>query len=143
MQTDLDRGQALDTVSSKRTFESYATAWMVGRTDLRPKTQDLYTLLLRRYLLPHLGEVAIGKMDPPTIDRWHSRVSEGDQSAVTTAKALGQVREYARRLHRTSTTPATNRLVGTQASCGRNFEEGARRARPRLERARRCATLGR
>ena len=86
MQTDIDRGQAIDTVSSKRTFDSYATPWLAGRTDLRPKTFNLYEYLLRLYLVLHLGHVPVGKIDPSTI----RRVSEGDQSAVTTAKALRQ-----------------------------------------------------
>ena len=93
MQTDINRGQAIDTVSSKRTFDSYATPWLAGRTDLRPKTFNLYEYLLRPYLVPHLGHVPVGKIDPSTIRRWHSRVSAGDQSAVTTAKAYRLLRQ--------------------------------------------------
>jgi len=37
-EVDLDRGQLLDPAGSKQTFESYATIWLDGRTDLRPKT---------------------------------------------------------------------------------------------------------
>lgn len=65
MQTDIDRGQAIDATSSKRTFESYASDWLAGRTDLRPETLNLYGYLLRLYLVPHVGHVPIGKLDPP------------------------------------------------------------------------------
>lgn len=91
--TDLDRGQALDVSGSKKTFEAYATTWLAGRTDLRPKTLSLYDYLLRLYLLPPLGAVPIGKLDPATVRRWHSTVSAGDQSDVTTAKAYRLLRQ--------------------------------------------------
>ncbi|WP_420452010.1 tyrosine-type recombinase/integrase [Ilumatobacter sp.] len=93
MQTDLDRGQALDATGTKRTFESYANTWLAGRTDLRPKTLDLYRYLLDAFILPRLGDVPVGKIDPSTIRRWHGRVSEGDQSVVTTAKAYRLLRQ--------------------------------------------------
>jgi integrase len=53
----------------------------------------LYEYLLRLYLMPHLGQITVGKMDPSAIRRWHSLVSEGDQSTVTTAKAYRLLRQ--------------------------------------------------
>jgi len=46
-EVDLDRGQLLDPSGTKQTFESYATTWLAGRNDLRPKTLSLYDYLLR------------------------------------------------------------------------------------------------
>lgn len=86
-EVDLDRGQLLDPAGSKQTFESFASIWLAGRTDLRPNTLALYEYLLRAHLIPHLGEVAIAKIDPATIRRWHGQVSSGTHGAVTTAKA--------------------------------------------------------
>lgn len=92
-EVDLDRGQLLDPSGTKQTFESYATAWLDGRTDLRPKTLELYAYLLRRHLLPHLGQVAMAKMDPATVRRWHGQVSAGSHGAVTTAKGYRLLRQ--------------------------------------------------
>lgn len=92
-QTDLERGQALDASGTKRTVKSYATTWLAGRRDLRPKTLDLYRYLLDKFILPPIGDVPVGKIDPATIRRWHSGVSEGDQSTVTTAKAYRLLRQ--------------------------------------------------
>lgn len=92
-EVDLNRGQLLDPTGTKRTFESYATKWLQGRTDLRPKTLDLYGYLLRLHLIPYLGNVSMAKMDPATIRRWHGEVSAGEQGAVTTAKAYRLLRQ--------------------------------------------------
>jgi len=92
-EVDLDRGQLLDPAGSKQTFDSYATIWLKGRTDLRPKTLALYEYLLSKYLIPHLGNVAMARMDPSTVRRWHGAVSAGTQSSVTTAKAYRLLRQ--------------------------------------------------
>jgi integrase len=92
-EVDLDRGQLLDPSGTKQTFESYATNWLDGRNDLRPKTMELYAYLLRRHLIPHLGDVAMSKMDTATIRRWHGQVSAGSHGAVTTAKAYRLLRQ--------------------------------------------------
>lgn len=92
-EVDLDRGQLLDPSGAKRTFESYSTAWLEGRNDLRPKTLDLYDYLLRLYLLPYLSGIALSKFDSSTVRRWHGQVSAGTQSSVTTAKAYRLLRQ--------------------------------------------------
>lgn len=92
-EVDLDRGQVLDPAGSKQTFESYATIWLDGRTDLRPKTLALYEYLLRSFLILHLGNVLMARMDSLTIQRWHGVVSAGSRSSVTTAKAYRLLRQ--------------------------------------------------
>jgi Phage integrase, N-terminal SAM-like domain len=92
-EVDLDRGQLLDPVGTKRSFESYATTWLKGRNDLRPKTQLLYDYLLRIHLLPHLGNAPMAKIDPPAIRHWHSAASSGAHSPVTIAKAYRLLRQ--------------------------------------------------
>jgi integrase len=92
-EVDLDRGQLLDPSGAKQTFESYATSWLDGRNDLRPKTLDLYDYLLRLYLLPDLGNIVLSKIDSSTVRRWHGHVSAGTQSSVTTAKAYRLLRQ--------------------------------------------------
>lgn len=92
-EVDLSRGQLLDPHGMKRSFGDYSTAWLSGRTDLRPKTAELYDYLHRVYLLPHLASVKLGEIEPATVRWWHGRVSEGQQSPVTTAKAYRLLRQ--------------------------------------------------
>jgi integrase len=133
-EVDLDRGQLLDPSGTKQTFESYATTWLAGRNDLRPKTLLLYDYLLRVHLLPHLGEAPMGKIDPATIRRWHGTVSAGDQSAVTTAKAyrlLRQIMQAAVDDMLLRANPCTLKNV--------SVEHSAERATPSIDEARRIA----
>lgn len=92
-EVDLSRGQHLDPDGVKRTFGDYSTAWLAGRTDLRPKTAELYAYLHRVYLVPHLDRVRLGEIDPATVRWWHGTVSQGEQSPVTTAKAYRLLRQ--------------------------------------------------
>ena len=52
METDLDRGDALDLDRGKIAFGVYGKAWLDSRGDLRPKTMELYRYLFRQYLEP-------------------------------------------------------------------------------------------
>lgn len=92
-EVDLSRGQLLDPAGIKRSFGDYSTAWLAGRTDLRPKTAELYEYLHRTYLLPHLAHVKLGEIEPATVRWWHGTVSQGTQSPVTTAKAYRLLRQ--------------------------------------------------
>ena len=133
-EVDLDRGQLLDPSGTKQTFESYATTWLAGRNDLRPKTLSLYDYLLRVHLLPHLGAAPMGKIDPATIRRWHGTVSAGDQSAVTIAKAyrlLRQIMQAAVDDMLLRANPCTLKNV--------SVEHSAERATPSIDEARRIA----
>lgn len=122
-EVDLDRGQLLDPSGAKRTFESYATSWLEGRNDLRPKTLDLYDYLLRLYLLPYLGSIALSKFDSSTVRRWHGQVSAGTQSSVTTAKAyrlLRQILEAAVDDKLLRSNPCTLKNVAVERSAERS-----------------------
>ena len=70
METDLDRGDALDLDRGKIAFGAYGHAWLDSRGDLRPKTMELYRYLFRQYLEPPLGTRQIGKIDSESIRSW-------------------------------------------------------------------------
>ena len=76
METDLDRGDALDLDRGKVSFGAYGHAWLDSRGDLRPKTMELYRYLFRQYLEPRPRSVSVGTS--------HSTAST---SAGTTAPA--------------------------------------------------------
>jgi len=50
MQTDIERGEALDFASSSQTFGEYAHDWLGAHPDLRPKTLESCEHLLCQYL---------------------------------------------------------------------------------------------
>ncbi|MFT6764427.1 MAG: hypothetical protein ACJAXA_003094 [Candidatus Aldehydirespiratoraceae bacterium] len=54
-ETDLARGESIDVASSKQSFGSYRSEWLDSRTDLRPKTIDVYRCLFESFLEPVLG----------------------------------------------------------------------------------------
>ncbi len=93
METDLDRGDALDLDRGKIAFGVYGKAWLDSRGDLRPKTVELYRYLFRQYLDPLLGGRQIGRIDSESVRTWYGEVSAGSQSGVTTAKAYRLLRQ--------------------------------------------------
>ncbi|MEU8318035.1 site-specific integrase [Nonomuraea sp. NPDC048881] len=51
-------------------LSDYADKWINERTNLRPRTVEIYKGLLKRYILPHLGGTPIGKVDTANIREW-------------------------------------------------------------------------
>jgi integrase len=135
-EVDLDRGQLLDPAGAKRSFESYATTWLKGRNDLRPKTLLLYDYLLRIHLLPHLGNVPMAKIDPSEIRRWHGAASSGEHSPVTIAKAYRLLRQIMQ-------AGVDDMLLRSNPCTLKNVavERSAERATPTLEEAMRIANV--
>lgn len=77
------------------TLESFATGWLATRLvkgrPLAPRTADTYRYLLRRCILPYLGETRLRGSQPETIREWHSRVAQ-DLSADLAAKSYRLLR---------------------------------------------------
>ncbi len=80
-----DRGDWIDPRNATVTFEAYALQWLRQRTDLRPRTVELYESLLRRHLLPEFGSLPVGKITPSLVRSWHARPT--GKYIVTGAKA--------------------------------------------------------
>ena len=68
----------------------YSKRWLRQRTDLRPRTLELYESLLRRHLLPSFGALPVGKITPGAVRSWHSGLA--GQYRVTAAKAYRLLR---------------------------------------------------
>jgi Phage integrase, N-terminal SAM-like domain len=77
----------IDPEAGKVLLESYATAWIVERPNLRPKTVQLYQYLARCHLLPRLGSSAVNAITEAQVRRWRKELLESGASPVTTAKA--------------------------------------------------------
>ena len=86
----LDRGDWIDPRNATVTFDTYAHRWLRQRTDLRPRTVELYESLLRRHLVPEFGSLPVGKITPSIVRSWHSRLA--GEYVVTGAKAYRLLR---------------------------------------------------
>jgi len=75
LETDLGRGQWVDPSAGKTTVEQWARLWLTNRPDLKVRTRELYDWLLGKYIVPPLGEVALGKLTPSLIRSWHAEIS--------------------------------------------------------------------
>jgi integrase len=87
VQADLDRGTYVDPVAGAETFGDYATTWLAQRADLRPRTAELYEGLLGRHLLPYLADVALARLTPAMVRRWHAGRLQAGVGRSTVAKA--------------------------------------------------------
>src|SRR5579884_71394 len=82
---DLTRGGWVDPRAGQITFGRYAASWLPLRTDLRPKTRELYAGLLRRHLLPAFGQLELGRISSSHVRVWISNMSGPDGPGEATA----------------------------------------------------------
>jgi len=85
VEADLARGGWVDPRAGFVTLASYAQWWLSARTDLRPRTVELYDLLLRLHVVPALGHHEIGRITPSVVRHWVSVVSGPDGPGHATA----------------------------------------------------------
>lgn len=72
MEADKLRGALPENLTAGRvTFEEWARDWMATR-DIRATTRKGYGVLLRNWILPTFGEVALAKITPAMVRRWHT-----------------------------------------------------------------------
>jgi integrase len=81
---DVIRGTWLAQRGGKETLTVYAPAWLIGRTDLKPRTVDLYARLIDLHILPTLGRYALRDLTPALVKAWHAKLGK---STGPTARA--------------------------------------------------------
>jgi integrase len=91
-ETDLGRGGWIDPDKGRVTFAVYSTEWLDERADLAPRTVELYQSLLRLHVLPRLGPVELGRLDPEVVRRWRSALLRSKLGKVTIAKSYRLLR---------------------------------------------------
>ena len=99
----LDRGNWIDPRGSLITFEDYARKWLRQRSDLRPRTVELYESLLRNHLNPRFGSTPLKKITPSAVRAWYGEMVR--IRAVTAAKAY-------RLLKGVLSTTVTDEVIG-------------------------------
>ena len=85
-----DRGNWIDPRGASQPFEQYALRWLSQRTELRPRTVELYRSLLGRHLFPEFGELQLGKITPSAVRSWNAALIQ--RYPVTAAKAYRLLR---------------------------------------------------
>lgn len=90
---DLTRGGWVDPRAGQVRFCSYSQSWLALRTDLRPRTRELYGGLLARHLGPAFGQVELGKISPSHVRVWFSDLSgAGGPGQMTAARCYRLLR---------------------------------------------------
>ena len=63
--------------AAKIRLADYADVWIAQRPGLRPRAIEIYRGLLRRHVIPCLGNVPPGKIDTPMTRCWCARAGTG------------------------------------------------------------------
>ena len=92
-ETDLVRGDDLDPNSRSRLFKPYAEEWLAAKVELRPKTVELYRMLLRTHLTPAFGEYPLVLIDRAMVRNWYVAKTEGTWANATVAKMYRLLRQ--------------------------------------------------
>ena len=89
LETDLMRGQWIDSRAGAVLLSKYAETWMAGRSDLKVRTRELYRWLLGKYVVPQLGHLRLEEITPSTVRAWHATLlRDGSPSPTRQAYAL-------------------------------------------------------
>jgi integrase len=92
VRTDIDRGDWFDPDAGRQLLRAYAEAWLASRRvrgrPLAPRTVERYRTLLNVHVVPVLGHLSLGRLDPAVIRDWHAGLlNAGAPGPATVAKA--------------------------------------------------------
>ena len=90
VETEIRRGRWINPSSGRLLFGAYVDDWLTQRYDIRPRTRELYTSLIKRHLKPTFERVALTAITTASIRRWHATIAK-DQP-TTAAKAYRLLR---------------------------------------------------
>lgn len=74
VETSIRSGAWFDPRSGRTTFAEYAAWWLEARSDLRPRSVEQYTGMLRRHLIPAFGDVELARLKPSDVRSWYGRL---------------------------------------------------------------------
>jgi len=80
IETDVARGQYIDSLLGKMFFGEFAREWLATTGHLKPKTQEGYESILRTHLLPAFGDQPIANVRPVEVGRFFSGLAAGGMS---------------------------------------------------------------
>jgi len=85
------RGEWIDPDHGKVLLADYALRWIQERPKLRPRTVELYSLLLRLHITPYLGGTELGRLSTPMVRSWRAELAL-KSSDIMAAKAYRLLR---------------------------------------------------
>jgi hypothetical protein len=92
IEADMMAGEWADPNRGKVRLGDYAARWIAQRPGLRPRTVDLYSWVLERYIVPQLGVVSLGKLSTPMIREWRASLLPDGVSVSMVAKSYRLLR---------------------------------------------------
>lgn len=75
IETDLRRGDWIDSRIGEVTVSEYAVRWLSHRTDLAIRTRELYEYLIRRYIDSGVGNIKLNRLTPVRVREWNSELA--------------------------------------------------------------------
>jgi integrase len=75
IENDKREGRYIDPKAARVTFRVQAENWLKGQSD-DPATREVLRSRLRSQILPHLGDLPIGKISPSTIRDWLGEIED-------------------------------------------------------------------
>lgn len=92
VEADVQRGGYIDPAKAETKLHEFAEAWLtVKRGVVRPKTADEYASMLRRYVLPALGHLRVGRLRPLDIERLMADLLRQGTSRTTVRNVVVKV----------------------------------------------------
>jgi len=92
-EADLARGVWVDPRAGHIRFDRFSEHWLKLRTDLRPRTRELYSSLLRLHLVPELGRLELAKITPSIVRSWYvDLAAEAGPGQATAARCYRLLR---------------------------------------------------
>jgi integrase len=92
IEAQMMRGEWTDPTRTEVRLRDYAERWISQRAGLRPRTVQLYTWLLGRYITPDLGGIPLGKLDAAMVREWRAKLLGNGVSVSMAAKAYRLLR---------------------------------------------------
>src|SRR2546421_125910 len=72
IEAKLATGDWSDPQRARVKLGDYAAQWITQRANIDARTTEIYTGLLCRFIVPHLGNVPLGKIDTAMIREWRA-----------------------------------------------------------------------
>ncbi|WP_346742672.1 N-terminal phage integrase SAM-like domain-containing protein [Spongiactinospora sp. TRM90649] len=92
IEAQLIKGEWTDPERGKVKVSDYADSWISQRPGLRPRTVGLYRWLLKKHIVPYLGNVQLGKLSTAMVWEWRADLLGNGVSVSMAAKAYRLLR---------------------------------------------------
>lgn len=77
-------GAWVDPRAGRISLADYSERWLRQRVNLRPRTRELYSYLLRLHVLAQLGEIELANLNPGKVREWHAALMIKDSIGPST-----------------------------------------------------------